>query len=157
MPAPAGYTGPMSSVDDLLSRLRVALTNAPPLRLAILFGSAADDALRADSDVDVGIVPRQADLLLATELDLQTRLERVCGRPVDLVRLDRAPTLLRWEAARTGIPILADPAPEFARFVASAALEHAELMPTLAFAAERFRQRLASAAPGVIAGESTAD
>jgi predicted nucleotidyltransferase len=136
----------MSSADDLLERLRLALANLPPLRLAILFGSASRDALRADSDVDVGIVPRQTDLPLAAELDLQARLERVCGRPVDLVRLDRASTLLRWEAARTGTLVLADPPGEFARFVASAALEHAELMPTLTVAAERFRQRLAGAA-----------
>src|SRR2546427_315952 len=103
----------------------------------------ASGELRVDSDVDVGIIPRDSDLCLAAELDLQVRLERACGRRVDLVRLDHASTLLRWEAARAAVLVLADPPHEFSRFVARSAIEHADLMTALAPAAARFRQRLA--------------
>jgi uncharacterized protein len=137
----------MSAPAELADRVRLALADGPPLRLVVLFGSAARDALRRDSDVDLGIVPVDRDLPLAAELDLHARLERACGRPVDLVRLDRTSTLLRWEAARSGILVLADPPEEFPRFLARAALEHADLMTTLAPAAERFRQRLAATSP----------
>jgi predicted nucleotidyltransferase len=124
-------------------RIRLALTGGPPLRLALLFGSGARGALRGDSDVDVGIIPRDPELPLVTELDLQVRLERACGRQVDLVRLDQASTLLKWEAARAAVLVLAEPLQEFPRFVATAAIDHADLMTTLAPAAARFRQRLA--------------
>ena len=118
------------------------LAKGPPLRLGILFGSGARGARRPDSDIDLGIVPRDSELPLAAELDLQARLEHACRCPVDLVRLDRAPTLLRWEVARRGVLVWADPPEGFSRFVATAALEHADLMTTLAHAAERFRRRL---------------
>lgn len=127
---------------SLLDRVRGVIENGPPLRLAVVFGSGARDALRPESDVDVGIVPRDYELSLAAEFDLQTRLERACGRPVDLIRLDRASTLLRWEAARGARLVLADPPVEFSRFLAMAALEHAELMTSLAPAAAGFRRRL---------------
>ncbi len=67
--------------EDLRDRLRSALGEGPPLRLASLFGSAARGRMHASSDVDVGIVP-------------------VEGSPV-----------------------------ERKRFVAEAAIEHAELAP----------------------------
>ena len=132
---------------DLRALIGRALAEGPPLRLAVIFGSAARGLLRPDSDIDIGIIPCDPRLPLAAELDLQVRLERACARPVDLVRLDRASTLLKWEAARRGAAVLADPPHEFPRFVAAAALEHADLMTALAPAAERFRQRLAERRP----------
>jgi predicted nucleotidyltransferase len=127
----------------LVAGLRAALPREPRLRLAVLFGSAARGALRPDSDVDVGIVPYDANLTLAAELDLQTRLSAACGREAEIVRLDRATTLLRWQAALHGVPLLSDPPTEWSRFQARAAIEHAELRVVRDPAAERFRERLA--------------
>ena len=79
---------------------------------------------------------------LHTELDLQSRLERVAGRPVDLVRLDRASTVLKWQAARDGIPLVMRSRADLVRFVAEAALEHCDLAPTRLQAERIFRQRL---------------
>jgi predicted nucleotidyltransferase len=131
----------------LHARLRAVVEEGPPVRLAVVFGSAAGSRLHAESDVDVGIIPRDPDLPLGAELTLQASLERACGRRVDLVRLDRAPTLLRWEVARSGIPIFAEGPHTFARFAAEAASERADLMEVLGPAAERFRRRLAATAP----------
>ena len=128
---------------DVFACIRSALTGGPALRLAIVFGSAARGRLRPDSDVDVDIIPTDPGLPLAAELDLQARLERACRRPVDLLRLDRAPTLVAWEAARGGRLVLADPPVAFRRFLARAALDHADLLTALGPAAERLRQRLA--------------
>lgn len=145
------YSRSMHEAGDLLDRIRAVLAGGPPLRLAIVFGSAARGELRPDSDIDVGIVPVDPDLPLAAELDLQACLERACGRPVDLLRLDRASTLLTWEAARRGRLVLADSAVTFARFRARAALDHADLATVLGPVAERLRRRLAH--PG--AGKTT--
>lgn len=115
------------------------------MRLAVLFGSAARGRARSDSDVDVGIVPVDADLPLRAELELQAKLERVSGRPVQLVRLDHASTVLGWEAVRYGIPIVASSRAEHVRFVARAAVDHAELAPALARGTALFRRRLIEA------------
>jgi len=56
----------------------------------MLFGSAVSGRMRPESDVDVGIVPVDPDLPLGAELELQASLEHACGRPVDVIRLDRA-------------------------------------------------------------------
>ena len=125
--------------------LQHVLSTGPPLRLAILFGSAPGGRARPDSDLDVGIMPDDPDLPLHTELELQSRLERACGRSVDLVRLDRASTILRWEAARRGVPILARSRTELLGFIVGAALEHADLAPLLSQAAAVFRERLIDA------------
>jgi predicted nucleotidyltransferase len=126
----------------IIDDLRQALETGPPRCLAVLFGSAARAGLRPDSDLDVGIVPRDPDLPLRAELDLQAHLERASLRHVDLVRLDRASTLLRWEVARRSLLIVADPPQEFSRFVAAAALEHADFVSAFGTAAARFLQRL---------------
>lgn len=140
MGASAGFM--TLELNVIVETIRRVLAGGPPVRLVVVFGSAARGALRPDSDLDVGIVPSDPELPLAEELDLQARLERACARPVDLVRLDRASTLLRWEAARCAVPVLVDPPQEFPRFLARAAIEHAEFMETYAPSAERYRQRL---------------
>jgi hypothetical protein len=60
---------------------------------------------------------------------------------VDLVRLDRAPLVLRWRIASEGIPVVGNHV-TWARFAASTASEHADFAPALARAAARFRERL---------------
>lgn len=127
-----------------IDHLRQIFLGGPRIRLAVAFGSRARGTTHADSDLDVAILPHDPALPLASELELQRRLEAAWGTPVDLVRLDRASTLVRWAVARDAQLVLADPASEFPRFQASAALEHADLMTTLGPAAERFRQRLGS-------------
>lgn len=127
----------------LMARLRRVLEEGPALRLAVLFGSAARGALRADSDVDVAIVPVDPELALSDELALQARLSKAAERDVDLVRLDRASSLLRWRVAREGVGLWADPPFELPRFRARAAIEHADMLPQLQRAQELVRRRLA--------------
>jgi len=122
--------------------VRHALRSGPPLRLAVLFGSAARGMTRADSDVDIGIVPVDAELPLRDETGLQRRLEVACGRTVDLVRLDRASSLLLGEVARDAKLLLEARGGDFAAFRVRALNEWLEFAPAYRHAAERFRQRL---------------
>lgn len=133
---------------EIVLLLKSALEREAGLRLALLFGSAAAGHLRPDSDVDVAIWPADPGISLEQELDLQARLSQACGREVDLVRLDRASTLLRWQVARTGVCLRSDPPAEEARFRARAGIEHAELRVVRDPAAERYRRRLAARAAG---------
>jgi uncharacterized protein len=101
------------------------------VEVAILFGSAASGKLRPDSDIDIGILPASdRSLDFAGELTLAAELEQVLGREVDLVRLDEASTLLRFEASHGHCLLEARPG-AFADFVAHALLEHEDLRPIL--------------------------
>ena len=133
--------------DEVIARLGPVLQGRG-LRLAILFGSGARDALRADSDLDVGFFPLDATMTLAEELALQAALEKAAGRTVDLVRLDRASTLLRWRVAREGVPLLTLAPRDWPRFVAQAGIEHGDFAPLYARTAERLRRRIASGERG---------
>ncbi len=133
-------TAASETIENVLASAIASSPAAPWLRVAILFGSAASGLLHPGSDIDVGILPAVPDLALHRELELQADLERICGRAVDLVRLDLANTLLRWEVARSGRVLLENPAGAGARFKAQAALEHADLAPLFEAGAERWRR-----------------
>ena len=131
-----------SLIAPIVDASRRALAAAAPMRLAVLFGSAAAGRLRPASDVDIAIWPSDPGLSLATELDLQADLERALGRSVDLVRLDSASTLVRWQVARDGLLLIAEPASEWPRFRAAAASEWESFAPSFAEASRVFQQRL---------------
>ena len=115
------------------------------VELAILFGSAAAGKLRPDSDIDIGILlAPDRELDFNGELKLATELEQALGREVDLVRLDNASTLLRFEAAQGRCVLEARPG-AFADFAARALLEHEDLRPILLRCAAGMFSRLQAA------------
>lgn len=73
------------------------------VRLAVVFGSAARDTQRSGSDLDIGVLV-EPDSDARPALDVV--LLRATGQPVDLVRLDTAPPLLRFEIARDGVVLV---------------------------------------------------
>lgn len=112
----------------------------------MLFGSMAKGTDRPESDVDIGIFPEDPGLSLHDELSLQTELSRSCGRDVDLVRLDRAPTLVKWQIVRHG-RVLLDSVPFAAqRFIADSVAEYLDFAPAFGRAAETFRRFLVAEA-----------
>jgi predicted nucleotidyltransferase len=131
--------------ERVVSALSAVFTQTPArrwTRAALLFGSAGRGSMRPDSDVDVGILPNEDGPSLAEELALQAELSRACGREVDLVRLDHADLLLRWEVARDGVTLHSNPAGAAAHFRAEAALEHADLGPLVERGAATWRDAL---------------
>jgi predicted nucleotidyltransferase len=89
------------SVLDCITRL---LDETPAVRLAVVFGSAARRAEKPGSDIDLGV--SWANSSDRSACDLAVALERAAGRRVDLVTLDDAPPLLRFEIARDGIVLV---------------------------------------------------
>jgi predicted nucleotidyltransferase len=110
----AARTATLSGVrpEELAGRLGNRPETAD-IRLLVLHGSRARGDHRPDSDWDFGLVSDgEADLdaVLATLTD-------VLGTDsVDLVDLRRASALLRYRAARDGVPVLERPVGEFPRF-----------------------------------------
>jgi len=79
----------------LLAKLRAFLRTERNVRFAMLFGSIARGEGTEGSDVDVIVSLRDPDYM--RKLDLGVKLERVIGRPVDVVLLEEAeedPTFL---------------------------------------------------------------
>ncbi|MBI5477940.1 MAG: nucleotidyltransferase domain-containing protein [Deltaproteobacteria bacterium] len=110
--------------------LRRVLGRHPEVRFALLFGSVVTRGADAAHDVDVGVAFRASPSLM--ELGrLEGELERELGRTVDLVDLDEATTLLRWEVTRTGQVVCdSDPVGRL-EFQARVPLEFFDLQPHL--------------------------
>ena len=134
---------PTETARTLVERLRGAFGTEPPVQLAVLFGSAAGGTRRPDSDIDVAILPVPPGLEPIEEAALCHRLARAGRADVDLIRLDTSrSTLLRWQIATTGVPLVEAQRGAFARFRAEAAAEYIDFAPALAHHGEIFRRRL---------------
>jgi predicted nucleotidyltransferase len=125
-----------------------ALQSWPGVRLAVLFGSAARGSAAPGSDIDVGVLfePGQED---ATALEVA--LARATGRRVDLVRLDVAPPLLRFEIACDGRLLLERTPYAWVDFRARAMTDWWDWAPTARFlhaaAVARLRAAVADGSP----------
>jgi hypothetical protein len=112
---------------SVIENLTRVLEQTPSVRLAVLFGSAAKGALVSDSDIDIAVsLDRDAEL----SATLGVVLARAVDRQVDLVWLDEAPPLLRFEIAREG-RVLVERAPHaWADFRAHAMIDWWDWAPT---------------------------
>ena len=110
-----------------LDALRDVLAREGDVLLAVLFGSSATNRRRPTSDIDLGVL-----LMPGTSIErhLAARLSRVAGRVVDLVRLDEAPPLLRFEIARDGHVLLERSPHAWADFRARAMTDWWDWAPT---------------------------
>ena len=125
-----------------------ALESWPGVRLAVLFGSAARGESGPNSDLDIGVLFEAGRESTA---GLEVALGRAAGRRLDLVRLDTAPPLLRFEIARDGRVLLERAPHAWADFRARAMTDWWDWAPTArllhAAAASRLRAALADGSP----------
>jgi predicted nucleotidyltransferase len=125
-----------------------ALESRPGVRLAVLFGSAARGQSGPGSDLDVGVLLEPGTEGAAA---LEVALARATGRRLDLVELDAAPPLLRFEIARDGRVLLERAPHSWADFRARAMTDWWDWAPTArllhAAAASRLRAALADGSP----------
>ena len=98
-----------------------------------LFGSVARDTSRPDSDVDVGVLLAKPppSTLEGQPFDLADALERLLGRPVDVVVLNSAPADLRIRVMRDGQLVFESDASARVRFEVSTRNEAFDLEPIL--------------------------
>jgi predicted nucleotidyltransferase len=129
------------TVDELTGQLSTALQARTEVRLAFLFGSAATRGPDAARDVDIAVAFAQP-LSLLQQCTLCAQLEQIVGREIDLVDLDGASTLLRWEVVRTGIVLAARDRRDLVDFRARVPLEYFDLQPYLEREADGLRRAL---------------
>ena len=88
---------------DAVRQASQILLGYPAVEAAYLIGSAAEDRLRHDSDVDIAILTRRSCVLsFEDRLALTSTLGRTCGRPVDLGLLDTGNLVYAKEAITRG-------------------------------------------------------
>ncbi|MDI6905353.1 MAG: nucleotidyltransferase domain-containing protein [Candidatus Bathyarchaeia archaeon] len=89
--------------DAILRELYSFFTREEPVVVAYLFGSTAKGAAGRLSDVDVAVLLSEAyDLTLDHRLYLMGELAEIIGREADIVILNEAPPLLRYEVIKFG-------------------------------------------------------
>lgn len=89
--------------DQHVSGVVDVLRRCAAVEAAYLLGSAATGRLRADSDVDIAVLPRHRDPMSAADrFELMGRLVEVLGRPVDLGILTTSNVVYAKEAVATG-------------------------------------------------------
>jgi predicted nucleotidyltransferase len=130
---------------EMLERLKEKASAWPELKLAVLFGSTARGQARSRSDVDLGILldPYSPELRFQVEAELG----RAAGRPVDVILLDDAPPLLRFEIAREGVLLFQREDHYWTRFKARAMVDWWDWAPThrmiAAGVVRRLREKIA--------------
>jgi len=89
---------------DLQDRLRERAASLPEVKLAVLFGSTARGQARKGSDVDLGLLVDPDTR--PVRLHVEAELGRAAARETDVIYLNEAPPLLRFEISREGVVIL---------------------------------------------------
>lgn len=108
--------------------MREVLASFPAVRFATVFGSQARGRERAGSDIDIGLLldPDTPEL----RVKIEAELGRAAKREVDLVFLDSAPPLLRFEIARDGVLLVARDRNDWVDFRTRAMLDWWDWAPT---------------------------
>jgi predicted nucleotidyltransferase len=96
---------------QVIERLRDA--RVAEIDLLVLFGSQASGRAHPTSDVDVAVRVRDATVERKRRVEIE--LLRVTGDRTDVIFFDEAPPQLRFEIARSGIPVLERDAGSWAR------------------------------------------
>lgn len=121
------------AVTSIVEPLRASLLDTAGVVTAYLFGSMARGDGSAESDVDVAILldhqPRPS--LKSMPLDLEARLERLLGRPVQIVVLNRASPDLVHRVLRDGQILVDRDRPRRLRFEVQARNEYFDIAPVL--------------------------
>jgi hypothetical protein len=131
-----------------LEGLRSALAARPAVKLAVVFGSAARGRSGPGSDLDLALrlVPAAA-----SRREVVDAARRVVRRELDVVDLDTAPPLLRFQIARDGVVLVEREPRSWARFKARAMTDWWDWAPTArkihAAYIRRLREQVAHGGP----------
>ena len=92
-----------SSIKNKIDNIHVLLADLPEVEFAYLFGSRVSGQSGALSDIDIAVYVDVQEGRLLYRLKLLERLQRLMGfLPVDLVVLNDAPPVLKYEVIKYG-------------------------------------------------------
>ena len=118
------------TLETIEAGIREILGRRGNARFALLFGSLLIRGPYQAGDVDVAVAFARPVSLLELA-GLAGEIEDALGRDVDVIDLNAANTLLRWEVLRTGRVVVAADPEALADFRAHLPLEYFDLEPHL--------------------------
>ncbi len=113
----------------------------PEILAVYLFGSYADGTARADSDIDLGILPRTPEFH-SRLLDLLADLTKAGFDRVDIVFLDQADLTTRYEIVRRNTLLYAVPDFYHGDYFSRPLREYWDFEPYLRVAREAYKEKL---------------
>ena len=127
--------------DELVRQISTVLEREGNVRFAILFGSVVTHGFSEARDIDLAVSFVHSPSLMELG-DLATKLEQSTVKPVDLLDVDEANTLIRWEIVRTGRLVFSRDDGRYHDLMALVPREYADLVPFLEQEAAGLRARL---------------
>jgi predicted nucleotidyltransferase len=115
---------------DLQQKLSKLFHQEPDLEIALLFGSAAKNTLRPDSDVDIAI-SKGIEMNVDQQIVLRDRIAHVANRPVDLLDLESAHGFILKQALTLGIPLRPSQPKTLERLLKRLVYEQEDLAPQI--------------------------
>ena len=91
------------SLKEIGERIAEVCRRDEAIIAAYIFGSYGKESPRADSDLDIAVLVREATPDSFSLLSFSVSLHRVCDHKVDVVLLNRAGELLKREVRSSGI------------------------------------------------------
>lgn len=128
-------------INLLRQRIHGVLQRYPSVQAAYLFGSHAKGQAGAGSDVDLGLVGPRAELQ-AQKLDILSDLTANGLDRIDLVLLDGADPVLRFEVVHMNCLIYARPSFDHGSYFSRSLREFFDLEPYLRIQREAVKRRL---------------
>ena len=130
-----------NQIETFKQSIRNVLERYPLVKAAYLFGSHAENRAKPDSDLDIALLgPRNE--LAPLKLDILAALTAAGMDRVDLVLLDGADTVLRFEAVHHNCLIYSREEFDHPAYFTRILQEYFDLEPYLAIQREALKQRL---------------
>lgn len=133
------YAQPLTADDT--DRLKEVFASFEEVTAVYAFGSRVEGRARADSDLDLGVVSGSAEPA-RLKLDLLAALVEAGFESVDLVLLEGADPVVRYEAVRPNRLVYSRPSFEHPTFYSRCVREYLDLLPTLEVQRRAYKQRL---------------
>ena len=130
-----------SSIEQLSRSISGILSRYPAVEAAYLFGSHAKGAATAQSDIDLALVGK-APRLVADKLDMLADFATVGIDAIDLVILDGADTVLRFEAVSPNRLLYARPGFDHGSFFSRVLREYFDFEPYLRVQRQALKARI---------------
>ncbi len=118
----------MTTQDRTVASIQNVLAKFPEVRIATLFGSAAQDRMTATSDIDIAIACKKP-LSSKEKISLSAALETAVQRTIDLIDLQQVSGPILQQALCTGRIILKKSPPLLAGLLKKMWYNQADMMP----------------------------
>jgi len=138
--------------DQLINKIKAALISKPEIVFAYLFGSVAKGTANKLSDIDLAIYLNSSYEHRSSgygyQSELITELSELLNAKVDLVILNKASTMLRYQVIKNGLLLLSRSNAQRRTFHEKAVRDYLDFKPFMKVQHQYLKQRILSGSFG---------